>query len=94
MSTRRELIVHKYSQTYADVATYLGADARLLPDLDTVDVADLVFFCSVYFCGPEATWPAAVDTLIETNKVVLSPAVRTAVVACVLEFISWFHKLH
>lgn len=93
MATRRELIIKHYSEVYYDLKTRIGDGAELLPSLDDIDVADLVFFLSIYFAGQPEGWAAAINQLIASNKIVLTPEIHAEVIATVIAFVSWFKTL-
>jgi hypothetical protein len=53
MTTRASLITEKYEILTTELKTFF--DAELFPSLDSIDVADLVYFVTLTFLGIEKT---------------------------------------
>jgi hypothetical protein len=92
MATRKELIILKYMILTAKLREYLDED--LLPSIDDVDVADLVFFFNLYFQGaPAGNYTQALTDILECKGVKLDTATFAAVLEIVTPFADWFNHL-
>jgi hypothetical protein len=92
MATRKELITKKYLELTAKLREYLAED--LFPNIDDMDIADLVFFFNLYFQGaPAGNYTQALTDILECKGVKLDTATFSAVLEIVTPFADWFNHL-
>jgi hypothetical protein len=93
MTTRMQLIVQKYTDMEVELKKHI--DGSLLPSLEDIDVADLVYFTTITFFGvdSEAQYHSKIKELIESNAMTVSQEQFDKVAPLVIDFISWLKKL-
>ena len=93
MSTRRELIIQKYSALELELSNY--TDGYLFPSLQEIDICDFVYYVTLTFVGvdTEEQFQRKIKELAVSNGVVMSDDVFEKVVPLVMELIVWLKKL-
>ena len=72
MSTRKELIIEKYCILEKQLLDFLDAD--ILPDIDDVDICDIVFIITFQFLGieTEEQYEKKINEMIKSNNLEVS----------------------
>jgi hypothetical protein len=91
-TTRKKMIVERYTALMEDVREHLPAGAEgILPSLDDYDVADLAYYFSFIFpggCDIDSVVRKQICSCVECTEKqfdILIPKIR--------EFVVWFQKL-
>lgn len=93
MTTRKTLIVERYGALEVELKKHL--DAELFPSLDSVDVADLVYFITLTFVGvdSEEQYGAKIRELMDGNGVKVDGPTFDIVAPPIREFVAWMKLL-
>ena len=93
MTTRMQLIVLRYTELEVELKKHI--DGSLLPSLEDIDVADLVYYTTITFFGvdSETQYHSKIKELIESNAITVSEKQFDKVAPLVIDFISWLKKL-
>lgn len=93
MATRMILITQKYEKLTTELKEFF--DAELFPSLDTIDVADLVFFITLNFVGieKEEDFHEKITDLITCNGFKITEKQMEKVVPLISEFVLWLRQL-
>ena len=84
MTTRKFLIVEKYTELTNFIVLHMGKD--LLPNIEELDICDLVYFLTFYFIGIHEM--SDFDIKIgETSGNEVSPEIRKKISPKIAEFI-------
>ena len=88
-----QLIVQRYTELEVELKKHI--DGSLLPSLEDIDVADLVYFTTITFFGvdSEAQYHSKIKDLIESNAITVSREQFDKVAPLVIDFITWLKKL-
>lgn len=93
MTTRKALIIQKYTALEAELKLYIKDE--IFPSLDSIDVADLVYIITMLFLGidtPDA-YDLKITELIQTNKISMTDDVYSKISPLIIEFIVWLKSL-
>jgi hypothetical protein len=93
IKTRAILITERYNTLTAKLKTFF--DAELFPSLDSIDVADLVFFVSVKFVGIEKPedFEGIITDLITCHGFKITDEQLITVVPLIRDFMLWLRDL-
>lgn len=91
--TRATLITEKYTILTNELKTFF--DAELFPSLDSIDIADLVFFITVSFLNvnTEDQFTDKIIDLITSNGFKITDKQMVRVVPLIQEFVLWIRAL-
>jgi hypothetical protein len=92
-TTRKTLIVEKYSVLEAELRKHFSAE--LFPSLDSVDVADLVYLITMLFVGvdSEEQYRVKIRELMDANGAKVGDEAFLVVVPLIAEFVAWMKQL-
>lgn len=90
--TRKQLITEKYSLLIEQLTDtgLLGDD--LFPNLDDIEVSDLIFFFQLQFPDSDK-YTSAIEDLLECKEVRLKPKDKAKVVSIILPFLELFRNI-
>ena len=93
MSTRKELIIEKYCILEKQLLDFLDAD--ILPDIDDVDICDIVFIITFQFLGieTEEQYERKITEMIKSNNLEISKEKISSVVPLISSFVQWLKQL-
>ena len=93
MSTRKELIIEKYCILEKQLLDFLDAD--ILPDIDDVDICDIVFIITFQFLGieTEEQYEKKITEMIKSNNLEISKEKLSSVVPLISSFVQWLKQL-
>ena len=93
MSTRKELIIEKYCILEKQLLDFLDAD--ILPDIDDVDICDIVFIITFQFLGieTEEQYERKITEMIKSNNLEISKEKLSSVVPLISSFVQWLKQL-
>ena len=93
MSTRKELIIEKYCILEKQLLDFLDAD--ILPDIDDVDICDIVFIITFQFLGieTEEQYEKKITEMIKSNNLEISKEKISSVVPLISSFVQWLKQL-
>lgn len=88
-ATRKQLIVQKYTALEKDLKKYIKED--IFPSLDSIDLADLVYFITILFMGisTDAQYVVKVKELMDTNNITVSDEVFVIIFPLIKDFVEW-----
>lgn len=92
-TTRASLITEKYGILTNELKNYF--DAELFPSLDSIDIADLVFFITMNFIGIEQheDFHEKIIDLITCNGFKITDEQMVKVVPLIRDFVLWLRVL-
>jgi hypothetical protein len=90
MTTRKQLIVEKYTQLRTDLANF-APDNAIFPSLDDIDVTDLFFFVNMHFSNGKVR--EGVAEILEIYNIEVSADKMRQIIPIIEEFITWFKTL-
>jgi hypothetical protein len=93
MTTKKELILRKYLVLTTELKKHLGENSNLLPPADDMDVADLIFFISMFFTGGGGGYRENIKSLIVANCLKVSDETFETVYPLVIEFIDFVKNM-
>ena len=93
MTTRKEMIVDKYLLLETELKKYVTDD--VFPSLDTIDVADLVYYITLIFLGvtTDEQYRIKIRELLTTNDIKISDANIGIIVPLIQDFVKWMKEL-
>jgi hypothetical protein len=93
MTTRAILITERYTTLTTELKTFF--DSELFPSLDSIDVADLVYFVTLTFVGVEKTedFEEKITDLITCHGFKVSDKQMVRVVPLIMDFVLWLRLL-
>ena len=93
MTTRKELIVDKYLLLETELKKYVTDD--IFPSLDSIDVADLVYYITLIFLGvtTDEQYRIKVRELLTTNDIKLSDTNIGIIIPLIRDFVKWMKEL-
>ena len=93
MTTRKELIIEKYCILEKQLLNFLDAD--ILPDIDDVDICDIVFIITFQFLGieTEEQYEKKITEMIKSNNLEVSKENLKSVVPLISSFVQWLKQL-
>ena len=93
MTTRKEMIVDKYLLLETELKKYVTDD--IFPSLDTIDVADLVYYITLIFLGvtTDEQYRIKIRELLTTNDIKISDANIGIIVPLIQDFVKWMKEL-
>lgn len=97
MTTRKELIIEKYSilreqiMKYTDQESFFG----LSDDINDDSIADLVFYTTMLFVGidTDIQYENKIQELFELNQVNIAKENELKVIEIIREFVQWLKLL-
>jgi hypothetical protein len=93
MTTKGTALKEKYENLTAELKTFF--EGELFPTLDTIDIADLVYFITQSFSGintPEDYYDR-ISELITMNGFKITDEQMKRVVPLITDFVCWFKAL-
>ena len=93
MSTRRELIINTYKTLEKDLKTVF--DDELFPDIEEIDLADIIFLLTFIFLGIETVeaYEKKIDEIIESKNIVTTDDNKRLIYPKIIKFICWLKQL-
>ena len=93
MTTRKELIVEKYLLLETELKQYVTDD--IFPSLDTIDVADLVYYITLIFLGvtTDEQYKIKIRELLITNGIKISDTNIGIIIPLIQSFVEWMKAL-
>ena len=93
MTTRKDIIIEKYCILEKELMKFLDCD--ILPDLDEMDVCDLVFFISYQFMGVEKKeeYEKKIVELITSHDLEVNKDNLKHIVPLISSFVQWLKQL-
>ena len=87
MTTRRELIVQRYTTLEAELKQYV--DVALFPSLDDIDLADVVFLITTTFVGvtTEDQYMEKIRDLVASNGIEMTEATLGTIAPLITDFV-------
>ena len=97
MTTRKELIIEKYSilkeqiMKYTDQESFFG----ISDDINDDSIADLVFYTTMLFVGidTDIQYENKIQELFELNQINISKENELKVIEIIREFVQWLKLL-
>jgi len=87
MTTRKDLIIKNYLKLQNELQPLL-TDKRLLPNIEDVDIVDLLFYLNLYFYSDDID--TSVRILINTKSITFKDdEVKQKVIDIIKPFIIW-----
>ena len=97
MTTRKELIIEKYSILKEEIMRYTNQDSffGMSDDISDDSVADLVFYTTMLFVGidTDVQYENKIQELFELNQIDISKENEFKVVEIIREFVQWLKLL-
>ena len=92
MPTRKELIVEKYCILEKELLNFLDHD--ILPDIEDVEVSDIVFIITYQFLGIETNkqYENKIVEMIKLNNLEVSDTNLKSVVPLITSFVQWLNN--
>lgn len=90
MTTRRELIIDKYSELITSLKNHFTDS--LFPPLGEIDLVDLLFFFNLYF-KTEENYKTALNDLLQLKNINVNERQFEEIYKIVLPFIVWLKSL-
>jgi hypothetical protein len=73
MVSRRDVIIEKYTHTKNVLCQAFGEEvANLLPNLEEIDLTDVLFFISLTFTNDES-YEQVIKTFVQINNIKIEP---------------------
>ena len=93
MTTRKDTIIEKYCILEKELMKFLDRD--ILPDLDEMDVCDLVFIITYQFMGVETVedYEKKIVELMISNNVEVNKDNLKNIVPLISSFVQWLKQL-
>jgi hypothetical protein len=93
MTTRATLLTEKYNALTAKLKTFF--DAELFPSLDSIDVADLVYFITISFLNVNTDdgFHDKITDLITCHGFKITDEQLITVVPLIRDFVLWLRDL-
>ena len=93
MTTRKTLIIERYGALEVELKKHMKAE--LFPSLDSVDIADLVYFITLTFVGvdSEGQYSAKIRELMDGNGVKVDGPTFDIIVPLIRNFVAWMKLL-
>lgn len=93
MTTRKELIVEKYCILEKSLLKYIDVD--ILPNLEEIDVSDMVFIITYQFTNitTESQYANKINEMIQSNGLVISPEKMIHIVPLISNFVQWLKQI-
>ena len=93
MTTRKDIIIEKYCILEKELMKFLDRD--ILPDLDEMDVCDLVFIITYQFMGieKEEEYEKKIVELMTSNNVEVNKDNLKHIVPLISSFVQWLKQL-
>ena len=93
MTTRKDIIIEKYCILEKELTKFLDRD--ILPDLDEMDVCDLVFFITYQFMGveKEEDYEKKIVELITSHDLEVNKDNLKHIVPLISSFVQWLKQL-
>ena len=93
MTTRKELIVDKYLLLGTELKKYVTDD--IFPSLDSIDVADLVYYITLIFLGvtTDEQYIIKIRELLITNGIKISDINIRIIIPLIQSFVEWMKAL-
>ena len=90
MTTRRELIIDKYSELIILLKPLIAGS--LFPPLGEIDIIDLLFFFNLYFKN-DTNYKTALSDLLQMKNIDVNESKLNEIYEIVLPFIIWLKSL-
>ena len=93
MTTRRALIIQKYTALETELKQYFSAE--LFPSLETIEVSDMVFLLTMTFVGvnDDEQYKEKIASLITSNKITITDDDFDIVCPLITDFVKWLKAL-
>ena len=93
MATRKDIIIEKYCILEKELLKFLDRD--ILPDLDEMDVCDLVFIITYQFMGveKEEEYEKKIVELITSHDLEVNKDNLKHIVPLISSFVQWLKQL-
>ena len=93
MPTRKELIVEKYSQLERELSNYLDTD--IFPNLDDIDVCDVVFLITYQFMNIDTNeqYKVKIKEMLQANHLEITEEKLISIVPLISIFVKWLKQL-
>ena len=93
MTTRKDIIIEKYCILEKELMKFLDRD--ILPDLDEMDVCDLVFIITYQFMGveKEEEYEKKIVELITSHDLEVNKDNLKHIVPLISSFVQWLKQL-
>lgn len=90
MTTRKQLIIQKYTELQQQLKPYLK-DISILPSLEDIDISDLVFYFTLTF--QTNNYKETIRDLLQINSIKLHETDFNSVYDIIMPFVIWFKEL-
>ena len=93
MPTRKELIVEKYSQLEKELSNFLDTD--IFPNLDDIDVCDVVFLITYQFMNIDTNeqYKVKIKEMLQANHLEITEEKLISIVPLISIFVKWLKQL-
>ena len=93
MTTRKELIVEKYCILEKELLKFIDQD--ILPDIEDIDICDIVFIITYQFMGieTEKDYEKKIVEMIKLNDLEVSKENLNSIVPLISSFVQWLKQL-
>ena len=97
MTTRKQLIIEKYSILKEQIMRYTNQDSffGISDDINDDSIADLVFYTTMLFVGidTDIQYENKIQELFELNQVNIAKENELKVIEIIREFVQWLKLL-
>ena len=97
MTTRKELIIEKYSILREQIMIYTDQDSffGISDDINDDSIVDLVFYTTMLFVGidTDIQYENKIQELFELNQIHISKENELKVIEIIREFVQWLKRL-
>ena len=93
-TTRKILLTDKYTELIENIKKY--TNIKVLPVLDEdLDLCDMVLYFNYYFldCKTIEDYRLVVLSILESNNILLEPAIFETIFVYIYEFLIWYKAL-
>lgn len=93
MTTRKNLIIEKYCILEKSLLKYIDVD--ILPNLDEIDVTDMVFIINYQFMNitTESQYANKINEMIQSNGLVINEEKMIHIIPLISNFVLWLKQL-
>ena len=93
MTTRKQLITERYGNLEVELKKYF--DNELFPSLDSIDIADLVYFITMIFMGISTVenYDKKIKELLSTHNITVTENTYVKIFPLIMNFVVWFKDL-
>ena len=93
MTTRKQLITERYGNLEIELKKHF--DNELIPSLDSIDIADLVYFITMLFMGisTEDDYNTKIKELLSYHNIVVTETTYVKIFPLIFDFVVWLKDL-